>query len=701
MIDYRKLINLIKEEKDKQGLTLEMLATKSGIARGTLNKLMSSSTKSIKMEHIAKLSNALGLQLTQLLEDEQSESDKLPPYWGYIRVASCTPSLKVANCVYNADKIIETALELNKKQVNVALFPELCITGYTCGDLLFQRTLLDSAVQQLIRISQETADTNLLIAVGLPLSVKSRLYNCAALINKGKLLAIVPKTYLPTYNEFYEGRYFAAAPQQNYTITIGNQQVLFGTKVLLEDQLCPELIVACEICEDVWVANPPSNNHTAAGATIVLNLSASNESAGKYNYRCDMVRMQSAKCIAGYVYCSCGPDESTSDTVFSAHNIIAEYGNVLAQSELFENNITMADIDVQFIVNERNKLYNYRPIPDGYDTVPFYSLPDNSEINRSYSPTPFVNKKHFDYVLKVQAHGLKRRLLHTHADKLVVGVSGGLDSTLALIACANALKLAGRPTSDIIAITMPCFGTTKRTLDNSLQLAQYMGATLMKIDIAKSVKQHLEDIKHDKTDVVLENAQARERTQILMDVANKFNGLVIGTGDLSELALGWCTYNGDQMSMYSVNCDIPKTLVKALVQYVASTSESKLAQILNDIADTPVSPELLPLNKGKLQQKTEDIIGPYKLHDFFLHKFTRMYYSRDKILRIACDTFPEYSPLEIEKWLNLFFKRFITQQYKRSSMPDGVKVGSVNLSPKTDWRMPSDVDMTAFVSKEN
>lgn len=704
MINYRNVISIIKEEKDRQGLTLEMLSAKSGIARGTLNKLMSSSTKSIKMDHIAKLSNALDIPLSQLLEEEQTSDRQLPPYWGYVRIACCTPSLKATDCKYNADIIARHIRQLDSEKVNVAVFPELSVTGYTCGDLMFNRTLLDNATAQVLRLCNETADTNVLVAVGMPLSVKGRLYNCAVMFNKGKILAVVPKSYLPSYNEFYEGRYFAPAPENNDYIMLGGQRVLFGTKILLEDQLCRDLVVACEVCEDLWVADAPSNRHTAAGATAVLNLSASNESIGKSRYRCDMVKMQSAKCICAYAYCSCGPDESTSDTVFSAHNIISEYGNMLAQSELFENNTVMADIDVQFILNERNKLYNYRKLPEGYQTVYFSSQPDNTEILRKFDAHPFeADEQTCRLVLQMQAYALKKRLSHTHADKLVLGVSGGLDSTLALIACANALKLANRPLSDIVAITMPCFGTTKRTYDNSVALAQHYGATVMKIDISDSVKQHLADIGHNgNADVVLENAQARERTQILMDVANKVNGIVVGTGDLSEIALGWCTYNGDQMSMYAVNCDIPKTLVKQLVKFVAQSQEDKLRQILTDIADTPVSPELLPLNKGKLQQKTEDIIGPYELHDYFLHKFVRMYFTKEKILRLAEDSFKDkYSRQELEKWLDVFMKRFFAQQYKRSAMPDGVRVGSVNLSPRADWRMPSDISPDAFNTKES
>ena len=533
MINYRNVISIIKEEKDRQGLTLEMLSAKSGIARGTLNKLMSSSTKSIKMDHIAKLSNALDIPLSQLLEEEQTSDRQLPPYWGYVRIACCTPSLKATDCKYNADIIARHIRQLDSEKVNVAVFPELSVTGYTCGDLMFNRTLLDNATAQVLRLCNETADTNVLVAVGMPLSVKGRLYNCAVMFNKGKILAVVPKSYLPSYNEFYEGRYFAPAPENNDYIMLGDQRVLFGTKILLEDQLCRDLVVACEVCEDLWVADAPSNRHTAAGATAVLNLSASNESIGKSRYRCDMVKTQSAKCICAYAYCSCGPDESTSDTVFSAHNIISEYGNVLAQSELFENNTVMADIDVQFILNERNKLYNYRKLPEGYQTVYFSSQPDNTEILRKFDAHPFeADEQTCRLVLQMQAYALKKRLLHTHADKLVLGVSGGLDSTLALIACANALKLANRPLSDIVAITMPCFGTTKRTYDNSVALAQHYGATVMKIDISDSVKQHLADIGHNgNADVVLENAQARERTQILMDVANKVNGIVVGTGN--------------------------------------------------------------------------------------------------------------------------------------------------------------------------
>ena len=624
---------------------------------------------------------------------------------GFISVAAGTPKIRVADCRYNAEQIFTLMREAAKQGVKVLCLPELCITGYTCGDLFFQDTLLKGAEDALSIILEATRNLDLVAAVGLPVRnpYDNKLYNCAAVIQKGEILGLVPKCYLPNYGEFYERRWFNSGVGVEAMIPFCSQEVDLLSNQVFACESVPNLVIGVEICEDLWAPAPPSVELARKGATVILNLSASNELVGKADYRRSLVVGQSGRLICGYVYADAGEGESTSDLVFGAHNAVAENGTLLAERR-FATGLTISEIDVDRLVYERRRNTTFTP-GEGEKEVwrSYFSLPlEETRLTRYISQAPFVPENAEDRaalceeILLIASLGLKKRLEHTHAKTAVIGLSGGLDSTLALLITALAMGMLNRPATDIIAVTMPCFGTTDRTRSNAEVLAERMGATLKIIDIGKSVKSHFQDIGQsmDNHDVTFENGQARERTQVLMDIANQTGGLVIGTGDLSELALGWATYNGDHMSMYGVNASIPKTLVRYLVDYVAKDNLEKdqdLTSVLEDILDTPVSPELLPAIEGKIAQKTEDLVGPYELHDFFLYHVVRWAFPPKKVLRLAEQAFGKaYDRETILKWLRTFYRRFFSQQFKRNCLPDGPKVGSVALSPRGDWRMPSD-----------
>lgn len=624
---------------------------------------------------------------------------------GFLRVACVTPEIKVADCKGNTPKIISMAKEAAENGASLIVFPELCITGYTCSDLFLQKALLDSAEECLGDIIKATAQLDAVILVGLPVRANSGLYNCAAVICHGSLLGLVPKKHIPNYSEFYEMRHFTPAKEEIFPIKLCGIWTDLGNKVIFQCDEIPEFKLGVELCEDLWTAEPPSGQLAMNGATIIANLSASDEIIGKADYRRMLVKSQSARLQAVYVYTSAGLGESTTDLVFSGHDLICENGTVLAESKRFSESIIYADVDLQKMEGERTRKNTFYG-SDNFSSISF-SLPKKDiELKRYISPTPFVpsDKAHLDErceeILTIQATGLATRIKHTNAKTVVIGLSGGLDSTLALIVAVHAMDMLKRDRKDIIAVTMPCFGTTKRTKSNAEILAESYGVSFMDIDISKSVRQHFEDIDQSMDDlsVTFENGQARERTQVIMDIANKTGGFVIGTGDLSELALGWATYNGDHMSMYAVNASIPKTLVRHLTAYEADHTDGDLKKALIDILDTPVSPELLPPKDGEISQKTEDLVGPYELHDFFLYYFVRFGFTPKKILRLAKIAFSgKYTDEVIQKWLNTFLRRFFSQQFKRSCLPDGPKVGTVTLSPRGDWRMPSDALNTSFI----
>ena len=627
---------------------------------------------------------------------------------GFLRVASATPHIKVADCTGNAQKIIAMAKEASANGASLVVFPELCITGYTCGDLFLQRALLNSAEENLKVIINETKDLDCVILVGLPVRANSGLYNCAAVIYHGDLLGLVPKKYIPNYSEFYELRHFT--PAKDGLIDVGmfsgenTQFTEIEKNVIFQCVEMPEFKLGVEICEDLWTAEPPSGKLALNGATIIANLSASDEVIGKADYRRMLVKSQSARLLSAYVYTSAGLGESTQDLVFSGHNLICENGSILAESKRFDTGIIYADVDLQKMENERAKANTFVG-EYNFERVCFHLPVKDLTLHRHFSKTPFVptNKTNLDErceeILTIQATGLATRIQHTNAKSIVIGLSGGLDSTLALIVAVHAMDMLKRDRKDIIVVTMPCFGTTKRTKSNAEILAESYGVSFKDINISKAVTQHFEDIGQslDVLDVTFENGQARERTQVLMDIANKTGGFVVGTGDLSELALGWATYNGDHMSMYAVNASIPKTLVRHLTAFEAEHSEGNLKKALLDILDTPVSPELLPPKDGEISQKTEDLVGPYELHDFFLYYLVRQGFTPKKIFRLAKIAFEgAYDDETIKKWLKTFLRRFFSQQFKRSCLPDGPKVGTVTLSPRGDWRMPSDAVNTEF-----
>ena len=620
---------------------------------------------------------------------------------GFIKVAAATPEIRLADCKFNGEQIVRAIEAAQAQGAKVLVFPELCLTGYTCGDLFLQDLLLRAAEEALQSVMKQTADKNILCLVGLPLRRESRLYNCAAVFCRGELLGVVPKRNIPNYSEFYELRHFSPAGDGIEWITLAGQEVPFGQNLLFCCRELPEFVVAAEICEDLWVPQSPSIRHAAAGATILANLSASDETIGKSDYRRMLVEAQSAKLVCGYLYADAGEGESTTDLVFSGHNLIGENGAILAESALFQNGILYSEIDVQRLMSERRRMNTYPAVPaEEYLRVAFSMPLAETALTRRVEMRPFVpedgadRKKRCESIFAMQVNGLKKRLAHIGAKTAVIGISGGLDSCLALLVTVKTMDALHRSRKDILAVTMPCFGTTKRTKTNAEILCERLGVTFRTVEISESVLLHLRDIEHptDVYDAAYENAQARERTQVLMDLANQTGGIVIGTGDLSELALGWATYNGDHMSMYGVNASIPKTLVRYMVDYVArDAGDAKLFEVLMDILDTPVSPELLPAKDNEIAQKTEDLVGPYELHDFFLYQVMRMGFAPAKVYRLAVYAFRGvFSPDVIKKWLRTFYWRFFAQQFKRSCLPDGPKVGSVTLSPRGDWRMPSD-----------
>lgn len=627
---------------------------------------------------------------------------------GFVKVAAVTIPLMVADCDSNTGEILSVMDEALETGAKVIVFPELCISGYTCGDLFWQSALLEAAKNSLKKIAEHTAGVKALIFVGVPLAVDGKLYNCAAAISEGRVIGLVPKAYLPTYNEYYESRQFTAGRADVRQISLFGMDVPFGRNLIFAARELPELLVSAEICEDLWVPCPPSTSHALAGATVIANLSASVELTGKSAYRDSLVKNQSARLLAAYIYASAGEGESSQDLVFSGERLICENGSCLAHSARFSIGITAAEIDVQRLSAERRRMTTFVcGDRDGYTVVPFSVKMEETVLTRTFDPHPFVPEDAKDRtdrceeIFSIQALGLKKRLRHIHSRNAVIGISGGLDSTLALLVTVRAFDMLGIDRKGILAVTMPAFGTTDRTHSNAVSMVNLLGCTLKEINIEKAVMQHFSDIGHDPavTDVTYENSQARERTQILMDLANQTGGIVIGTGDLSELALGWATYNGDHMSMYAVNVGVPKTLVRHLVRYVADTcGERELQATLMDVLDTPVSPELLPPKEGNISQITEDLVGPYELHDFFLYNMLRMGFPPHKILRIAKRAFAgTYSDETIEKWLRKFIWRFFSQQYKRSCIPDGPKVGSVAISPRGDLRMPSDAEAAAWI----
>jgi NAD+ synthase (glutamine-hydrolysing) len=634
--------------------------------------------------------------------------------YGFIKVAAATPNIQVARSNYNTDKIIELIDMALKDDIKILVFPELCITGYTCGELFFQDTLLKSALEQLNRIISFTEGKDIFVTVGLPIAKEGKLYNCAAMIQNGKLLGLVPKKNLPNYSEFYEARYFHPGYDEIEFISVNDKKVPFGSHLLFRCSNMPELTIGIEICEDLWVPNPPSVGLAMAGATLILNPSASDETTGKDRYRRDLIRMQSARLVCSYIYADAGEGESTTDLVFAGHNLIAENGILLKESNRFVNEIISTEIDVQKLMNERRRMTTFIPTSFAdYEVVEFqlneWEKSNQIPLTRRIDKAPFVpsvkedRDKRCEEIINIQAYGLKKRFEHTGSKHAVIGISGGLDSTLALLVTCKTFDLLGISRTGIVTVTMPCFGTTDRTYQNAISLAKHLGTTFSEIPIKDAVLQHFKDINHDvdNHDVIYENSQARERTQILMDLANKYNGLVIGTGDMSELALGWATYNGDHMSMYGVNSSVPKTLVRYLVQYFAETTDTnELNAVLLDILDTPVSPELLPPVEGIISQKTEDIVGPYELHDFFLYYILRFGFSPTKIYYLAMIAFErDYENEVVLKWLKIFYRRFFSQQYKRSCLPDGPKVGSVAVSPRGDLRMPSDASAAIWLEE--
>ena len=609
--------------------------------------------------------------------------------YGFIRVGAAVPKCKLADSIYNKDKLIQLMQKAAEKQIQVLVFPELSITTYTCGDLFFQFSLLESAQKGLSDIVSASQSIDVFTVVGLPIAADNQIFNCAVVIYRGKILGVVPKTFLPNYGEFYEKR--------------------IGADLLFTAEQIPYCKIGVELCEDLWSPIPPSSYQAVAGATILLNPSASNELATKYDYRKKLISQQSSRCIGAYVYASSGVGESTQDMVFSGHGIIYENGSLLAESKRFlrESQIIYADVDLELLANDRRKNSSFMdcqiPLPS-YREITFSMKPQSviEQLERVIKPNPFVPDtnafldQRCQDIFNIQVVGLARRIEHTQVKSIVIGISGGLDSTLALLVAVKACDYLKFSRNHVIGITMPGFGTTDRTYHNALSLMEALGVQIREISIQKAALQHFEDIGHDVSihDVTYENTQARERTQILMDIANKENGLVVGTGDLSELALGWATYNGDHMSMYGVNAGVPKTLVRILVQWVAQYgSLSQVAKdILSDVLDTPVSPELLPPDeKGNINQKTEEIVGPYQLHDFFLYYVVRFGFSPSKILFLAEQAFAgEYDKATLLKWLKNFYRRFFSQQFKRSCLPDGPKVGTISLSPRGDWRMPTD-----------
>ena len=630
---------------------------------------------------------------------------------GFVKVAAVTPNVRVADVEYNTQEICKKIDETVQNGAKIVVFPELCVTGYTCGDLFAQNALLKAADEGLKKIVAHTENKDALVFVGLPYVVRNKVYNVAAAISRGELLGLTTKTFLPNYGEGYEMRQFQPGPKKADFIWYEGDEIPFGPKILYSCYEMPNLVVSAEICEDVWAPIPPSVEAALLGATVIVNCSASAEAVGKDNYRLDLIKGQSARLISGYVYANAGDGESTTDLVYGGHNLIAENGVVLSESRRFVNEVIYSEIDIERIVAERSKNTTFQAMEDRQDAieVPFSLEVEDTILTRSVEAMPFVpndkndRENRCEEIFTIQAMGLKKRLEHTHCESAVVGISGGLDSTLALLVVAKAFDMLGIPRNKIESVTMPCFGTTDRTYQNACKMTQKLGANLREVNIKDAVRTHFRDIgqPEDKHDVTFENSQARERTQVLMDIANMTGGMVIGTGDMSELALGWATYNGDHMSMYGVNGSVPKTLVRHLVRYYADTCEDKeLSAVLYDVLDTPVSPELLPPKDGEIAQKTEDLVGPYELHDFYLYYVLRFGFSPSKIYRLAKYAFAgAYDDETVLKWLKKFYWRFFSQQFKRSCLPDGPKVGSVDVSPRGGLRMPSDACVNVWIKE--
>lgn len=629
--------------------------------------------------------------------------------YGFFRAAAASLKLKVADPDYNKEEIKNAIDKAVSEEVRLLVTPELSITGYTCADLFFAKQLQNAAEQALGDIVKYTLNKNITVLVGMPVPFYNSLYNCAVVINDGKICGIVPKKHIANYNEFYEKRWFASGSQFKscQPVNICGYDTLIGSQIF---DLGNGAVLGVELCEDLWVPSPPSSTLVCNGANIIANLSASDEYVSKAEYRRDLISNQSARCVCGYVYAGAGVYESTTDLVFSGATLVAENGAIVAEGERFSRDtvLTISDIDIEKLNSQRQSNMSFENLSS---EIVFSKISIDNESNdlkyRFVDPHPFVpandekRRERCKEIFAIQASGLAKRVEHVGSGGVVVGISGGLDSTLALLVSVQAMKMLGRPNSDILGITMPGFGTTDRTYQNAIDLMKALGVTIKEISIKDACIQHMKDIEHDESvkDITYENTQARERTQILFDMANKHSKLLVGTGDLSELAMGWCTYNGDHMSMYGVNASVPKTLVRYLVEYVANVSDSKTADILLDVLDTPVSPELLPPDEnGKIAQKTEDNIGPYELHDFFLYNFIRFGFAKDKIKALAVKAFDgKYDDETIEKWLAVFLKRFFISQFKRSCIPDSPKVGSVSLSPRGDWRMPSDAAFNAFI----
>ncbi|MGI6175461.1 MAG: NAD(+) synthase [Christensenellales bacterium] len=622
---------------------------------------------------------------------------------GFIKVAAGTPDIRVADCGYNAQNVCAMIQEAEEQEVRLLVLPELCLTGYTCGDLFFQKTLQEGALAALQRVLDATQGRSMLVVLGLPLRFMDKLYNCAAVLYRGEILGVIPKMSLFGVSEFSGPNPFTSVQHTNTCIRLFGRDVPFGPRLLFCCEQLSEFRLGVEICEDLWTPAPPSIAHAMAGASVIANLSASSELVGKDDYRRELVVGQSARLVLSYIYANAGEGESTTDLVYSGHNLIAENGMLLKESELYTNSLLVSEIDVLRTTQERTRKNSFAQYEnDSYQRVPFSMPLTETALSRRISAHPFIpedaqkREQRCEDILSLQSAGLKKRLMHTRSKKVLIGISGGLDSALALLVVVRAMDALARKRKDIIAITMPCFGTSARTRGNAQTLCECLGVALRTIDIHAAVQQHLADIEHGEGifDVTYENAQARERTQVLMDVANQQGGLVVGTGDLSELALGWATYNGDHMSMYGVNASVPKTLVRHLVAHEAlraqrTHNDDTLCAVLLDILDTPVSPELLP--GDTISQKTEDIIGPYELHDFFLYYAIRWGFDPKKVLRLALCAFDGAYPYDtLLKWLQNFYKRFFSQQFKRSCLPDGPKVGSVCLSPRGEWQMPSD-----------
>ena len=628
---------------------------------------------------------------------------------GFLKVACATPKIKVADCTYNVNEMINIAKDANEQHVKVLVFPELCITSYSCADMFFSNVLLDCSHKALVTYIEKTKGYDMLSIVGLPMFYENKIYNCAAVVKGGELLGVIAKSNLPTYGEFYEGRYFVPCPDENINYSFNGKTVPFGRNILFSCKSMPLLKVGVEICEDIWVNTPPSNMLSIAGATLLANLSASNEVVAKDEYRRILVSSQSAKTVSAYIYANCGEGESTSDMVCSGHSIIAENGSIISERVPFDYSKGMfitADVDLEKLSLERRRRNTVTTnITKNIVNVPFDFNIEQTEISRYINPYPFVPSnvdelcRSINTVISIQAYGLKQRMDASGTKKCIIGVSGGLDSTLALLSTVNAYKIMGKDLKDIIAVTMPCFATSDRTKKNAITLANLLKVELREIDIRDALKLHLNSIGHtlDVHDTVYENAQARERAQILMDIANAENGLVIGTGDLSELALGFTTYGGDLTSMYSLNCGVPKTLIPHILKFFGKTNPD-ISDVVNDIINTPISPELIPAENGEITQITENIVGPYELHDFYLYNMLTHHYSPEKLFRVAQIAFcGKYDDITLKSCLRTFVTRFFSQQFKRSSMPDGPKVFGVGLSPRGDLKMPSDASSAEWL----